>query len=144
MRLVEHPTWVRIRYTVFHAPLYVAFFTRVVFPISVMYFTRSPELMMAAYVGPYVIVGAVEIYCSTQFSLRSLLLAIITLQVPVAIFFTATSVIAIWIGVALLLLWFWVVGNRVEWEYIKQSRDGGRWKRIDPDEILPKSEKSAD
>jgi hypothetical protein len=121
MSLAHHPTWVKIRNTVFHPPLYVAFFTRVVFPISVMYFTRIPELMLAAYVGPYVIVGGLDIYCRTQFSLRSLLLAIVTLQIPVAIFFTATSAIAIWVGVALFLIWFWVVGNRIEWEYLKQS-----------------------
>jgi hypothetical protein len=144
MSLARHPTWVKIRNTVFEPPLFVAFFTRMVFPISVMYFTRNPVLMMAAILGPYVIVGAIDIYCRTQFSLRSLLLAIVTLQIPVAILFTATSVVAIWIGVALLLIWLWRVGNRIEREFLKQSSQGERWKRIEPAEIAPNNKTSAD
>lgn len=134
MSAADHPTWRRIR-NIFLGPGFgPSFLVRIVFPLAVMYFTRSGLLTIAAIGVPIAVVGLIDIYLRTRFTLRSLLLAILTLQVPIAILVTANSEIAYGIGAALLVLWLWIVGNRIELLIVNDSSTGGRWKKIDPDE----------
>lgn len=49
-----------------------------------------------------------------QFSLQAMLIAILTLQIPVMLFFTAEDGIGIGLGVSLLLIWLLVFGAYVK------------------------------
>lgn len=133
MSAADHPTWLRIR-NFFLAPATAAsFVVRIAVPMTVMYFTHSQILLIATLFGPILIIGLLDVYFRTRFSLRSLLLAIVTLQIPIAILVTQRSPVWIGIGVVLLVFWLWIVGNKLERMIVKESSEAGRWKKIEPD-----------
>jgi len=134
MSAADHPKWTRVRNIVFNPHAGIAILTRVAFPLVVMYFTRSGWVLAAAVLGPYLIVGSIDIYLRSRFSLRGLLLAIVTLQIPLAILFTSTSGAGIGLGAALLAIWFFAVAARLEVAMARESGVGGRWNRIEPDD----------
>lgn len=95
---------------------------------------------------PTVIVTLLDTILRVQFSLRTLVVAIVTLQIPMLLFFTTDAEWGRWVGAALLLLWLLVLSASLNIRPAdpEKSNEAGRWKRIDPDEVSPKSEKSAD
>jgi len=153
MSLARHPTWMWIKRQIEY-PSWKVKVVHLLFCVSltlaVHHFTRSLiwfyVTMAGSVVLPALIVGLLDIYFRIQFSLIALLISILTLQIPVAILVTAESGLATWIGTGLLLIWVLLVGAYVKIQLLidDESSKGGRWKRIDPDEVSPKSEKSAD
>lgn len=134
MSAADHPTWKRIRDLVFKPHAGVAIFTRAAFPLAVIYVTRSGWARAAAVLGPYLIVGIVDVYLRSRFSLRGLLFAILTLQIPLTILFTSSSGAGIGLGIALLAIWFFAVAAKLEVMMVRESSIGGRWKRVLPDD----------
>jgi len=120
MNAADHPTWLWIKKQADEPSRlanFVIHIARIVLALVVWYFTDSQfigglVLILSAF-APYILVCAIDICLRIRFSLRFLIVAILTLQIPITLFFTANSAEVIGIGIALLLIWVWFVVSNI-------------------------------
>jgi hypothetical protein len=100
---------------------------------------KAVWLMVVFYTSlilPTVLVTMLDAILRIQFSLLTLLVAVVTLQIPMLLIFISDSALGISLGVALFLIWLMILSAfltiRPEGPY--ESREAGRWRRIEPDE----------
>ncbi len=117
MSLARHPAWLRVKQHIYQPSWkakFVDFTIRMLVSTAVYFFFNSmfwftASLIITALL-PSIVVGLFDIFLRIQFSLMSLLITILTFQIPVAVLATAESEIGVVFASVLFLIWIVPVG----------------------------------
>lgn len=121
MNAAENPNWVWFKRQ-FNESSWLAklviFSLRFIAMTSVWFLTKSQVwtlvTLFSSAILPDLLIFLIDTYLRVQFSLLAMLIAILTLQLPVMLFFTAETGIGIGLGISLLLIWLLVFGAYVK------------------------------
>lgn len=153
MNLARHPKWLWIKRVTF-TPSTISRVLRGVASIALgwiaYHFTgKAIWLLVVFYTSlilPTVLVTALDVILRIQFSLMTLLVAVVTLQIPMLFIFVSDSALGISLGADLLLIWFLALCAflKIRPAGPYESSEAGRWRRIEPGEVASESEKPAE
>jgi len=125
MNAADHPNWTCFKRQI-EAPSWKSKIVQVLLHLSILtlIFLLTKSLLwfyvalFANIYAPKLVIAIVDFQIQmpkpVQFSLQAMLIGILTLQLPVMLFFTAESGIGIGLGVSLLLIWLLVFGAYVK------------------------------
>lgn len=120
MNAANHPTWLRLKDS-FLKPTFKQRSVRICAALLAggiawrisgkIYWFNIPIyclLLIPAFVS------IIDLYLRVRFTLLSMMLAIVTLQLPIILFVRADSDIGLGLGGALLIIWVMVIGARIK------------------------------